>query len=257
MDLNSYFLVRRALPNKQILRPPPTFAAPPARRRFAMPPPVPAAGGSAARAAAVRLLCTATSPADTSSLPHLLALPPVAPSPAADELVRLLLAHHNPFHPAESPLQLLSGGGVSLSGDLLVQLLLRLRGASKLALSLLHAARLHPCFASARPPADAYDAVVDALGRARQFDAAWRVVVDASADGAASPRTFAVLARRYVAAGMTRQSIRAFDDMEAFVGREPDAGEFATLLDTLCKYKYPKVRDAETCSCMLADKIVV
>lgn len=35
--------------------------------------------------------------------------------------------------------------------------------------------------------------------------------------------------------------MRAFDDMEAFVGREPDAGEFTTLLDTLCKYKYPKV----------------
>nr|CAB3489847.1 unnamed protein product [Digitaria exilis] len=200
-----------------------------------MPPPFLTAGGSAARSSTIRLLCTAT-----ASLPHLLALPPVAPSPAADELARLLLAHHNPFHPAESPLQLLSGGGVSLSGDLLVQLLLRLRGASKLALSLLHSARLHPSFASTRPPADAYDAVVDALGRARQFDAAWRVVVDASADGAASPRTFAVLARRLVAAGMTRQAIRAFDDMEAFVGREPDAVEFATLLDTLCKYKYPK-----------------
>ncbi|KAL6646568.1 hypothetical protein ACP70R_018176 [Stipagrostis hirtigluma subsp. patula] len=64
--------------------------------------------------------------------------------------------------------------------------------------------------------------------------------MDAAADGAASPRTFAVLARSYVAAGMTLQAVRAFDDMEAFVGREPDGGEFATLLDTLCKYKYPK-----------------
>ena len=133
--------------------------------------------------------------------------------------------------------------------------LLPFRG-HRLALSLLHSARLHPSFAPTRPPADAYDAVVDALGRARQFDAAWRVVVDAAADGAASPRTFAVLARRLVAAGMTRQAIRAFDDMEAFVGREPDAVEFATLLDTLCKYKYPKVRDPETSSCMLGDNIV-
>jgi pentatricopeptide repeat protein len=206
-----------------------------------MPPPLPAA-----RAIAIRMLSTNTVPVEAASLPHLLALPPIAPSPAADELARLLLAHHNPFHPAESPLQLLSGGGVSLSGDLLVQILLRLRGASKLALSLLHAARLHPSFVNTQPRSDAYDAVVDALGRARQFDAAWRVVVDASADGAASPRTFAVLARRYVAAGMTRQAIRAFDDMEAFVSREPDAAEFATLLDTLCKYKYPKVRDLET-----------
>lgn len=92
--------------------------------------------------------------------------------------------------------------------------------------------------------------MVDALSRARQFDAAWRVVVEASNDGAASPRTFAVLARRYIAAGMTRQAVRAFDDMEAFVGREPDAGEFATLLDTLCKYKYPKVCELQIYSCI-------
>uniref|UniRef100_A0A0D9X780 Pentacotripeptide-repeat region of PRORP domain-containing protein n=1 Tax=Leersia perrieri TaxID=77586 RepID=A0A0D9X780_9ORYZ len=196
-----------------------------------------------AAAAGRRLLCTSTTldPLSSPTRTHLLALPQIEPSPTADELARLLLAHHNPFHPAESPLQLLSAGGVSLSGsnNLLVQLLLRLRGASKLALSLLHAARLH-----CRPPPspDAYDAVVDALGRARQFDAAWRLVVEAAADGgAATPRTFAVLARRYVAAGMTRQAVRAFDDMEAFVGREPDAAEFTTLLDTLCKYKYPKV----------------
>ncbi|KAL5204377.1 hypothetical protein ABZP36_009248 [Zizania latifolia] len=190
-------------------------------------------------AAGRRLLCTNN--VSPLSGTHLLALPPVNPSPTADELARLLLAHHNPFHPAESPLQILSGGGVSLTPGLLVQILLRVRGASKLALSLLHAARLHPSFSSSPPPADAYDAVVDALGRAHQFDAAWRLVVEAAADGAATPRTFAVLARRYVAAGMTRQAVRAFDDMEAFVGREPDAAEFTTLLDTLCKYKYPKV----------------
>ncbi|XP_044342444.1 pentatricopeptide repeat-containing protein At2g13420, mitochondrial isoform X2 [Triticum aestivum] len=192
-----------------------------------------------AMAATRRLLCTAITDAFPSPA-HLLALPPVTPSPTADELARLLLAHHNPFHPSESPLQLLSGGGVSLSQDLLVQILLRLRGASKLALSLLNAVRLHPSVSSP-PNADAYDAVVDALGRAHQFDAAWRLVVEAAADGAATPRTFAVLARRYVAAGLTRQAVRAFDDMEAFLGREPDAQEFTTLLDTLCKYKYPKV----------------
>lgn len=56
-------------------------------------------------------------------------------------------------------------------------------------------------------------------------------------------KTFAVLVRRHVAAGLTRQAIRAFDDMEAFIGREPDKEEFCMLLDTLCKYKYPKVHN--------------
>ncbi|KAL5204109.1 hypothetical protein ABZP36_008980 [Zizania latifolia] len=97
---------------------------------------------TAAVAAGRRLLCTTTA----GDLPgtHLLSLLPVEPSPTADELARLLLAHRNPFHPAESPLEILSGGGVSLTTGLLVQLLLRLRGASKPALLLLHAARLHP-----------------------------------------------------------------------------------------------------------------
>jgi len=136
------FESKSKLPTVQIHRPPVSTleASPPP----AMPPPLPAHGGSVARAASIRLLCTAVAPPEAASLSHVLALPPIARSPDADELARVLLAHHNPFHPAESPLQLLSGGGVSLTGDLLVQLLLRLRGASKLALSLLHAARLHP-----------------------------------------------------------------------------------------------------------------
>lgn len=50
-----------------------------------------------------------------------------------------------------------------------------------------------------------------------------------------------MLVRRYVAAGMAQQAIITFDDMEAFVGREPNGEEFKMLLDTLCKYGYPKV----------------
>ncbi|RCV15833.1 hypothetical protein SETIT_3G089600v2 [Setaria italica] len=198
--------------------------------------------------------CTATSPPDIASLPYLPALPLVTPSPATDELARLLLAHHNPFH----------------LGRVAVPAYLRRRRCSLGG---------PPCPAPPPPPrrvqaraltpprwmpppvhglrAGPYDAVVDALGRARQFDATWRVVVDASADGAASPRMVVVLETRYVTAGMTRQAIRTFDNMEAFVGRELDASEFATLLETLCKYKSPKVRDDETCSCMLADKIII
>lgn len=90
--------------------------------------------------------------------------------------------------------------------------------------------------------ADAYDLIIDSLGRARQFDAAWRILVEMGQDGVGpTSKTFAVLIRRHVAAGLTRQAIRAFDDMEAFIGREPDKEEFCMLLDTLCKYKYPKV----------------
>ncbi|OAY75541.1 Pentatricopeptide repeat-containing protein, mitochondrial [Ananas comosus] len=179
-------------------------------------------------------------------------LPGIEPSPGADALAALLLRHHNPFHPLESPLELVAlGGGAALSPALVVQTLLRLRHASKVALAFFVSVRdhvhHHRCNGGAQPllgPA-AYDAMVDILGRVRQFDVAWQLIVEMGCGGGGdvgpTPRTFAVLVRRYVAAGMTRQAIRSFDDMEAFVGREPSSAEFQMLLDTLCKYGHAKV----------------
>lgn len=158
------------------------------------------------------------------------------PSPDADSLARLLIQHYNPFHAMESFLQL---AGVGLSNPLVLQTLLRLRHASKVALGFFVWARDHAQYQHA---ADAYDLMVDVLGRVRQFDVAWQLVIEMDQRGVGpSPRTFSVLIRRHVAAGLTRQAIRAFDDMEAFVGREPNGDEFKMLLDTLCKYGYPKV----------------
>ncbi|XP_039133401.1 pentatricopeptide repeat-containing protein At2g13420, mitochondrial-like [Dioscorea cayenensis subsp. rotundata] len=162
--------------------------------------------------------------------------PPLLPSATADALARLLIQHHNPFHAMESSLQL---SGVGLTHDLVLQTLLRLKNASKVALGFFLCARDH---AHHLHDADAYDLMVDILGRVRQFDVVWQLIVEMDQRGVVpSPRTFAVLVRRYVAAGFTRQAIRAFDDMPAFIGREPDGSEFNMLLDTLCKYGYPKV----------------
>lgn len=57
---------------------------------------------------------------------------------------------------------------------------------------------------------------------------------------------FLILIRRLIAAGLTRQAIRAFDDMKCFVQTENqnsniDVNFFCFLLDTLCKYGYVKV----------------
>ncbi|XP_029118619.1 pentatricopeptide repeat-containing protein At2g13420, mitochondrial isoform X1 [Elaeis guineensis] len=163
--------------------------------------------------------------------------PPLRPSDDADALARLLIHHHNPFHPLESPLQLV---GIQLSGDLVLQTLLRLRHASKVALSFFVWARDHAHHVHG---ADAYDLMIDTLGKVRQFDVAWQLIIEMDQSGGAgpTPRTFAILVRRYIAAGMTRQAVRAFDDMEAFIGREPGVDDFKMLLDTLCKYGYPKV----------------
>ncbi|KAJ1685564.1 hypothetical protein LUZ63_016954 [Rhynchospora breviuscula] len=166
--------------------------------------------------------------------------PPLTPCPLADTLAHLLISHHNPFHPSESPLQLT---GVGFSNELLTQTLLRLRNYSKPAFSLFIWARDHiRRIENGHVSADAYDLIIDSLGRARQFDAVWRVLIEMGQDGVGpTNKTFAVVIRRHVAAGFTREAIRAFDDMEAFIGREPDKEEFCMLLDTLCKYKFPKI----------------
>ncbi|MQL80657.1 hypothetical protein Taro_013097 [Colocasia esculenta] len=159
------------------------------------------------------------------------------PCADADAVAGIVLRHHNPFHAMESHLQL--SGTVAPSPHLVLQTLLRLRHASKVALGFFVWARDH---AGHRHGADAYDLMVDVLGRVRQFDVAWQLVVEMAQVGVGpSPRTFAVLVRRYVAAGLTRLAVRAFDDMEAFVGRVADGGDFNVLLDTLCKYGHVKV----------------
>lgn len=57
--------------------------------------------------------------------------------------------------------------------------------------------------------------------------------------------TFFVLIRRLISAGLTRTAIRAFYDMNIFLGNEIFDSQFTTcfryLLDTLCKYGYVKV----------------
>ncbi|XP_078433497.1 pentatricopeptide repeat-containing protein At2g13420, mitochondrial-like [Wolffia australiana] len=157
--------------------------------------------------------------------------------PEADAISSLLIRHHNPFHPMESSLEL--SGAVSLSPSLVLQVLLRLRHVSKVAISFFLWARDHALHTH---DADAYDLMVDTLGKVRQFDVAWQMIMEMDQRGIPpSPRTFLVLVRRLAAAGLSKQALRAFDDMEAFVGRSPTSAEFNLLLDTLCKYGFVKL----------------
>lgn len=54
-------------------------------------------------------------------------------------------------------------------------------------------------------------------------------------------KTISILFRRLIAAGLTKQAVQAFADMENFTKRETDREDFVYLLDTLCKYGYVKV----------------
>ncbi|XP_077220267.1 pentatricopeptide repeat-containing protein At2g13420, mitochondrial-like [Tasmannia lanceolata] len=154
----------------------------------------------------------------------------------ADMVSKILIEHHNPFHAMESSLQL---NGIRVSPHLVHQTLLRLKNVSKIALGF---------FVWAKQQADyhhhitAYDLMIDILGKVRQFDVAWQLIVEMDQQNLnPTSKTFSILIRRLIAAGFTRQAIRAFDDMETFTEKEPDCDDFVTLLDTLCKYGYVKV----------------
>ncbi|KDP34392.1 hypothetical protein JCGZ_12786 [Jatropha curcas] len=170
-----------------------------------------------------RLFCSSSS-----------SLPSLEPSNDAELLSQILLRHYNPFHAMESSLQL---HGISLTTPLLQQTLLRLRHHSKIALSLFHYALSLPSSQST-VTSTSYDIIIDILSKVHQFDVSWQLIIQMDEP---TSHTFFVLIRRLIAAGLTRQAIRAFDDMESFITENVDETHFCFLLDTLCKYGYPKV----------------
>ncbi|KAG9445344.1 hypothetical protein H6P81_016684 [Aristolochia fimbriata] len=158
------------------------------------------------------------------------------PSQDAETISKILIQHHNPFHAMESSLQL---NGIELSDDLVFQTLLRLKDVSKVALGFFEWAKSLPGYDH---NVAIYELMIDILGRVRQFDVAWQLIIDMDQHGVKpSVKCFCILIRRYIAAGFTRQAIRTFDDMAVFVEREPAREDFVTLLDTLSKYGYIKV----------------
>ncbi|KAI3703261.1 hypothetical protein L1987_73204 [Smallanthus sonchifolius] len=165
--------------------------------------------------------------------------PSLESSNDADLISQMLIQHHNPFHTMESSLQL---NGITISPNLVHQTLIRLKNMSKIALAF---------FCWAKDQADyshdttSYNLMIDILGKVRQFDAAWKLIVEMDQNGInPNSTTFYVLIRRLISAGLTRQAIRAFDDIGCFVVNDVDQqpiDDFYFLFDTLCKYGYPKV----------------
>ncbi|KAK1396535.1 Pentatricopeptide repeat-containing protein [Heracleum sosnowskyi] len=169
-----------------------------------------------------------------SSKPQL--IPSLQASKDADLISQILLQHHNPFHSMESSLQL---HGISLNSSLLHQTLLRLHNFSKVAFAFFSWSKTQPGYV---PDAMTYNIVIDSLGKVRQFDVVWQLVVEMDQLGVKpETTTFRVVIRRLICGGFTRQAIRAFEDMGCFVEDNVACFDFVFLLDTLCKYRYVKV----------------
>ncbi|XP_027331506.1 pentatricopeptide repeat-containing protein At2g13420, mitochondrial-like [Abrus precatorius] len=167
--------------------------------------------------------------------------PSPSPSPSGDEkdaelVSNLLLQQHNPFHATESSLQL---HGITLTPNLLFQSLLRLKHHSKIALSLFNYSKTLP-----NPPLTipSYNLLIDIMAKVRQFDVASQLIVEMHQRNLSpTPSTFLILIRRLICAGLTRQAVRTFDDIDAFSDSKTTPDHFCLLLDTLCKYGHVKL----------------
>lgn len=97
----------------------------------------------------------------------------------------------------------------------------------------------------------AYNILIDILCKVRQFDVAWQLILQMDSqslkntDSKPDFTTFFVLIRRLISAGLTRTAVRAFYDINIFLGQFFFQSRFTFcfcyLLDTLCKYGYVKV----------------
>ncbi|KAG6721493.1 hypothetical protein I3843_03G113300 [Carya illinoinensis] len=163
-------------------------------------------------------------------------LPILEPSNDAESISKILLHHYNPFHAMESSLQL---HGIALTPQLLHQTLLRLKHSTKIAFALFNYSKSLP---SQPLTPTSYHLLIDLVAKVRQFDLAWQLIIEMDQSNLSpTPTTFLILIRRLISAGLTRQAIRAFDDIEGFTQTKTSDEDFCFLLDTLCKYGFVKV----------------
>ncbi|KAK6162140.1 hypothetical protein DH2020_001981 [Rehmannia glutinosa] len=94
---------------------------------------------------------------------------------------------------------------------------------------------------------DVFNAMVNSLAKAREFDSAWCLILD-QIKGDPSKRpdfdTFRIMIRRYTRAGLPLAAIRTFEyasKLELFHDLDPEFFLFETLLDSLCKEGHVRI----------------
>lgn len=125
----------------------------------------------------------------------------------------------------------LDRAAVTVSPALVTEVLKRLSNAGALALSFFRWAEKQKGF---QYNTQSYNALIEALGKIKQFTIAWALVGDMQRRGLLTKDTFALISRRYARARKAKDAVEAFERMEKF-GLRYESADFNRLIDILCK----------------------
>ncbi|KAK9935241.1 hypothetical protein M0R45_022351 [Rubus argutus] len=126
---------------------------------------------------------------------------------------------------------LLDGASVNVSPTLAIEVLKKLSNAGALALSFFRWAEKQREF---KHCTESYNALIEALGKIKQFKIIWELVNDMKNKGLLSKETFALISRRYARARKVSEAINTFEKMGEF-GIKLEGSDFNRLIDTLSK----------------------
>ncbi|KNA16143.1 hypothetical protein SOVF_091790 [Spinacia oleracea] len=121
--------------------------------------------------------------------------------------------------------------GISVSHALVDSLLHRFKDDWKSALGVFRWTESRPNFEHLP---EAYDSMVDILGKARQFDKMSGLMGEMLERELVTLRTMAIVMRRFAGARRWSDAVRTFDELGTF-GLKKNAESMNLLLDTLCK----------------------
>lgn len=122
-----------------------------------------------------------------------------------------------------------------LSPSLVLRVLSKLNNSGTMALSFFRWAEKQKNF---QHTPECYNALIESLGRIKQFTMVWILVDEMKNNGFLSKETFALVSRRLARARRLSEAIEAFERMEKRYGLKPDLQDYNRLLDTLSKSRH-------------------
>jgi pentatricopeptide repeat protein len=160
---------------------------------------------------------------------------------ANDALVIQRLFKANPT--CEARVEALKQCGITVSTDLVLRVLSRYKSDMNIAMYFFMWASQQPSYSHGT---ETYNAMLNILGRMKQFKTMWQLVEEMHNGGngpsLVTDETFTILIRRYAAAHMVERASEAFYKREEF-GLKLNTPAFQILLGALCRYKH--VQEAE------------